>query len=328
MRSALRWWRWIGARIRPAQTAAPVVSVAPVLAAPVISVAPVLALAVLALLRPLFGAESAAPTAATKCPAPEAVDDRRIVQRLEKEGADLIAAGRTTKMAALIEQLKTKKCSLSIAAPGTERIAQEAFYERLRPSVLIVSGIYKCEKCSKWHAAPAGGYPLTATGACVTNHHVLNNPKWETLIAMTADGRMLPVKAVLAASSADDVAIVQLDGEGLTPVALAPDAPVGAHVRVIHHPDGRFYTLTEGVIARYFATRRPGGNATMMSITADYAKGSSGAPVFDDRGAVVGMVADTVSIYYDEKAGHKDNLQMVIKECVPAANVLKLIEKR
>ena len=50
--------------------------------------------------------------------------------------------------------------------------------------------------------------------------------------------------------------------------------------------------------------------------------------MFDERGAVVGMVADTVSIYYDEKAGHKDNLQMVVKECVPAANVLKLIERR
>ncbi|MCY3023826.1 MAG: serine protease [Planctomycetota bacterium] len=165
-------------------------------------------------------------------------------------------------------------------------------------------------------------------GVCVTNYHVVNAPKWETLVAMTSDGRVLPVKKVLAASQPDDVAIIQVDADNLVPLALAPDAPVGSRVRVLHHPDGRFYTLTEGMVARYFTTHKGGGHTTMMAITADYARGSSGGPVFDDRGAVVGMVASTTSIYYEEKEGRKENLQMVIKECVPAANVLKLIERK
>ncbi|MGD0094166.1 MAG: serine protease [Planctomycetota bacterium] len=258
--------------------------------------------------------------------APEPVDDQRITLNLEKAAAELVAAGRTVKMAALIEQLQKKKCALELVPPPKEAIPLETFYERMKASVLIVAGYYKCDKCGKHHVSPAGGYAISKSGVCVTNYHVVNAPHWETLLAMTADGRVLPVQAVLAASAADDVAIVQLDGQDLTPVALAADAPVGARVRVINHPDGRFFVYTEGVISRYFKSHRKDAEAAMMAITADFAKGSSGSPVFNDCGAVVGMVANTASIYYNLKEGHKEDLQMVVKECVPASSILKLIE--
>jgi hypothetical protein len=62
-----------------------------------------------------------------------------------------------------------------------------------------------------------------------------------------------------------------------------------------------------------------------MSITADFAKGSSGGPVFDEAGNVAGMVASTESVYYDTKNGVRDNLQMVFKNCAPARSLLDLI---
>jgi len=63
-----------------------------------------------------------------------------------------------------------------------------------------------------------------------------------------------------------------------------------------------------------------------MAVTADFAKGSSGGPLLDACGNVAGMVASTTSIYYGTEKGQKDNLQMVLKHCVPAASILKLIE--
>jgi S1-C subfamily serine protease len=59
-----------------------------------------------------------------------------------------------------------------------------------------------------------------------------------------------------------------------------------------------------------------------MAITADYAKGSSGAPVLDDTGSVVGIVSATNSIYYTPP---QKNLQMVIKSCIPVDAIWKLL---
>jgi S1-C subfamily serine protease len=147
-------------------------------------------------------------------------------------------------------------------------------------------------------------------------------------VATTADGRIMPVLSVLAASEADDIAIVQLGGEGLQPVPLLADAPVGSKVCAISHPDSQYYTLTEGIISRYCVRTTKGAEVPLMAITADYAKGSSGAPILDECGNAVGMVASTISIYYTNEGGKKDNLQMVLKHCVPAASVLKLIERQ
>lgn len=256
---------------------------------------------------------------------PDAIDDRRTLKLLHDQGAKLIAEARTVKMAALIEQLKTASCRLETAAPAKQAVPPERLYEQAKRSVLVVGALYKCDKCNDWHVAASSGFVLSAGGAICTNYHVVDSPARETLVALTADGRVLPVKSVLAASKSDDVAILQLDGKDLVPAPLAAGAPVGSRVSVISHPDNRFFMYTTGVVSRYFQTRAKGGkgDTTMMAITADYARGSSGGPVFNERGEVVGMVSSTFSIYY-EGTKH-DNLQMVVKECVPAANILKLI---
>jgi len=65
----------------------------------------------------------------------------------------------------------------------------------------------------------------------------------------------------------------------------------------------------------------------MMAVTADFARGSSGGPAFNDCGNVVGFVCSTSSVYYKVGQGRKDDLQMVFKNCVTAASVLKLIKR-
>ena len=171
----------------------------------------------------------------------------------------------------------------------------------------------------------ASGFAITEGGVIATNHHVVENNDGVALGAMDYTGKTYVVSEVLAASKADDVAILQLRDAKLTPLPLAMKAPVGTPVNVISHPDGRFFTMTKGDVSRYFVARSKTGQANRMAITADYAKGSSGAPVLDSTGAVVGMVSATNSIYYSKVKGHNENLQMVVKSCVPVDAIHRLL---
>ena len=164
---------------------------------------------------------------------------------------------------------------------------------------------------------------MTADGVAVTNYHVMENERAGAFGAMTADGSMFAVSEVLAASKKDDLALVRLEGEKFHPIPVSLGDGVGSEVRVISHPDGRYFSYSEGVIARYFTDRK--NRAPRMQITADYARGSSGSGVFSEAGALTGLVSATTSIYYHQSKEQKDNLQMVIKSCIPVAAIWELV---
>jgi S1-C subfamily serine protease len=192
----------------------------------------------------------------------------------------------------------------------------------------VVGGIYKCKKCSNWHLSAASGFFISADGILVTNHHVVASSDKETLVVLAGDGRMTLVTEVLAADPVADVAILRCEGSGFPTLPLSANAPDGSPVGVWSHPDNHFYSLSAGIVSRRFLMRKAGGPCEVLAITADYARGSSGGPVFDDRGNVVGMVASTDSVYYDHENGEQKNLQMVFKNCVSARSILALIEPK
>ena len=256
-----------------------------------------------------------------------ALDDHARMRNLTAQATKLLDSKKATSMEILSKQLNRKKCNLSLPARLTKQLTRPEIYRKNLAGVLIVAGVHKCKKCTKWHASPASGFALTSTGAIATNYHLFESKEKQALVAMTRDGKTYAVKEVLAAGKTDDAVILQLDmgGAKLTPLTLAPDTPIGTEVTVISHPNHRFYSLSAGVVSRYSRRRTKRGTTNMMTITADFAKGSSGAPVFDDRGNVAAMVASTSSVYYTQTKDTQKNLQMVFKQCVQAASILKLI---
>ena len=71
-------------------------------------------------------------------------------------------------------------------------------------------------------------------------------------------------------------------------------------------------------------------SAVWVTVTADYAIGSSGGPVLNDAGEVVGMVSrtSTVSTADDAASGQPaaGNVQMVFKDCVSLATMRGLFK--
>lgn len=248
------------------------------------------------------------------------VHDERVVEELRAAGVKLMAGGKFVSMTNLAAQLNRKQCRLDLPRPAAQSAAPAEF-ERLRPGVLVVASLYKCDSCDDWHVTAAAGFVLTASGAFATCYHVADQPKHAVMVVMTGDGRIHGVREVLAADEAQDVAILQLDGDGFTPLPLSASAPIGSRVFVMGHPEEQFFMLTEGIVSRYFTGQKETGDAVMMSITADFGRGSSGCPVFNERGEVVALADNVVTS--DRKTGAK----MVFKNARPVQAVLDLITK-
>jgi len=261
---------------------------------------------------------------------PKTLNDLARLREFIIKAARLAHARKTVPAATLSRQLTRKQCRLRLAAPATKPLSSAEIYRRRIGSVVIVGGLSKCGKCDKWHVSSASGLVIAPSGVIATNYHLFADKRAKTFVAMTHDRKVFAVKEVLAASASDDVVILQLDtgGAKLDAAPLAANAPIGSPVTVISHPSRRFYSLTTGVVSRYSTMRTKRGRAKMMAITADFAKGSSGAPVFDDHGNIIGMVASTTSVYYTKTKNKQQHLQMVFKNCVPSASILKLFKRR
>ncbi|HWB60679.1 MAG TPA: serine protease [Chthoniobacteraceae bacterium] len=249
-------------------------------------------------------------------------DDLAIFFHIRDEGMALMAAQKFTPHDELLRQLNAAPdhAGLNITAAPLSTTPCAGLYEACKPGVLVVAGIDR-----KGRISPAGGIVLTADGVAVTNYHVAEGEN-ATLVAMTSDRRVVGVKSILAASKLYDVAIIQLDGKGFTPLPLTSGAPVGTDIFALSHPGEHFYYLSRGIIARRaMSIHTPSEQGVpMLEITADYGRGSSGCPILDAAGQVVGMVKETMSLYYTEEHGNQQNLQMVFKDCVTAEEILKV----
>ncbi len=250
---------------------------------------------------------------------PAVINDRAIIGHMTREATRMMDFNETVSMESLIEQLKKEpraKLGLPVGKGGRAEEVQKA--------IAVVGGVYKCKRCTRWHVAPASGF-LIAEDLLVTNYHVVNQPERSALAVRLFDGRVFMVESVVVASERYDLAVVRIPNTGITPVALGQAAPVGSKVDLISHPNQKFYTLSEGRVARYFMTQRDKKTVPAMAITADFGRGSSGAPVLNEAGEVVGIAASTESLYYTEDDGDQKNLQMVFKNCVPVSQLRELI---
>lgn len=255
------------------------------------------------------------------------VDDAAVKSAFESGLSQQFESGGLATGALISQQLREVGASSEVQCPeNPDQAATPAKPDpiaRAQAATLVFGHLYLCGKCSKHHGNLAGGVVVSPDGLVLTNYHVLDFREAITFGAMTADGVVYPVEKVLAASRANDIALVKLrDAADLPYVPLADDLASGESLFVISHPDAHFYTLTKGFVARKYLEAK--SKAPRLQITADFAKGSSGSGVFNAAGELVGIAASTNSIYYDESEGKKDNLQMVVKSAVPLESIRAL----
>lgn len=251
----------------------------------------------------------------------------------------ILAKGTTIQASEVQKALEagTYGVTLDLASPADRQMEAGNLYEYAKKATVITGCAYLCPRCINVHLSESSGYLIDPKGILVTNYHVAatfafmkdgNQPKG--FFARLADGRTYAVKAILASSRKDDLAVLQLETKGdlLPALALGQPAKVGDRIYVLGHPQGMHYFFSQGnVTNRYLEEAGAPGQKffrEMLAISADYATGSSGGPVLDIYGNVVGTVSNTrMLLHPDFNAG----VQMVVKNTVPVESLWKLIRK-
>jgi S1-C subfamily serine protease len=132
------------------------------------------------------------------------------------------------------------------------------------------------------------GFFITPGGSFLTNCHVLAQAVRAEV--RTADGRCYPVKGVVAVDRDWDLvaAAVLSPPEEVLDLSISGAVPeVGERVAVVGSPLGLEQTLSDGVVSAVRRTR--GGD--YLQISAPVSTGSSGSPVINMKGVVVGVAS-------------------------------------
>ncbi|MGJ1266916.1 S1 family peptidase [Sphingobacterium spiritivorum] len=268
------------------------------------------------------------------------INDLSIIEKIEIQ-ADLALKNKEWKIENLrksITHLKeTDSVKFSLPPAETNVLTSEDIYDKRSKGTLIVSNYYNCGNCSKMHSSTSTGVVLSEEGYCITNYHVLQDiiegteeSKLRDSLSFVADseGNIYRISDILAYSKAADIAIFKVDtkGDKFSPIPLGLPARTGAKVHAITHPDSRYYFYSQGVVARNVTLDTQNSDGERMEITADYAKGSSGGPILDSYGNLIGLVSTTQSVYYDQQ--EQKNLQMVVKSTIPVSAIKRLFKKR
>ena len=139
--------------------------------------------------------------------------------------------------------------------------------------------------------AQGSGFLINDAGDLATNFHVVGGG--EKVRVEFPGGVVTETSTLVGADEYLDLAILKTDLRGLAPLTLADQQPqVGDEVTVLGSPLGLTNTLSRGEVSgiRTFA------GVDLYQITAPISQGSSGGPVLDRRGRVIGLATASLTM--------------------------------
>ena len=135
------------------------------------------------------------------------------------------------------------------------------------------------------------GFFVGGSGLLLTNFHVVEGT---AAVAIRVPGRKELLEATRATGYDldNDLVILQIDGANAQTALLADSDKVysGQPVVEVGNPEGLEQSVSDGLISGIRDTH----GRKLFQISAPVSEGSSGSPVFDDQGEVIGVVASSL----------------------------------
>lgn len=152
-------------------------------------------------------------------------------------------------------------------------------YDEQRKGVFLV---YSTDDGST--GSQGSGFFVSGDGLAVSNEHVFGS--YNSHYVKLYDGTVLSVNTIIKKSKDFDYVVFQVDTEGqeVHSLSLAKSLPnVGEDILAIGNPRGLEQTLSTGIISGYRESNK------FIQTTAEITNGSSGGPLFNMSGEVVGI---------------------------------------
>ncbi|HEX2195289.1 MAG TPA: trypsin-like peptidase domain-containing protein [Actinomycetota bacterium] len=243
------------------------------------------------------------------------VRPRKIVGALAA-GAVAFAGGRVSASDAAAQPLPVAAAATSTAG-GDDTLTQ--IIEDATASIVSVQTVSYSGPFGSQASSSGSGVVIRADGIVLTNAHVVEGA---TEVSVTAaDGARLDA-AVVGSDPGHDLAILKVDGAGLTPVTIggSGDLRLGDTVVALGYPLGLGTTATKGIVSGLDRTIQVGDGPFganelrgLLQTDAAINPGNSGGALLDSAGHLVGINTAAASAASAENVG----FAVAIDEALP-----------
>ena len=182
------------------------------------------------------------------------------------------------RLGRLVSVLTLALCPVAAQTKGS--LSPEALYAKSKPAVITILTFDA-------NRAPLGQGSglIVGKNRVVTNYHVVAGSSSASIVF--SDGSMTTVSAVVSASVPNDLVILETETGSRLILTLGNEIQLkeGETIYVIGAPKGLTTSLSNGLVSAF----RQDHGQFLIQITAPIAPGSSGGPVLNSQGQVVGV---------------------------------------
>ena len=176
---------------------------------------------------------------------------------------------------------------LGIFSPSACEAASTAdIFKRYSPAVATLKVVKKDGK-----SAQGTGFLVSSRGELLTNYHVVDNA--DSIEVIFSEHFQYFARRIVAQDPEKDVALLWIEGINphIYPLSLSQTRPPeGSDLVVIGTPRGLEKSVTAGILSGY----RTLSNMSLVQFSAPISSGSSGSPVLDTSGKVLGIAIGTI----------------------------------
>ena len=245
------------------------------------------------------------------------VDD--VVEKLTSITDELIKRKEVRTSADLRKELDRSEFAINLPVLSTVDLPTDELYRILSKSVFLVAGMTKpTDDDASWKTAFSTAFVVHEDGILSTSAHVFDHDDQDHgVVVMDVNKDVYPVVEILAANRKADTCIFRIGKKGLKPLPLGIAASPGTPIQVMGHPGDSFFFFSSGHLANY---EKDDGELIWMNITADFGQGSSGGPVVDQKGNIVGQVSRTFTLYASGETSNRSRRRIRTRQSLDGAD--------